>query len=123
MTKIVQSYRDLVAWQKAMNLVTEIYRLSQKFPKEEMFGLISQVRRAAVSVPSNIAEGHSRPSRKEFQYFLGNARGSLSELETQMMIGRNLDYLNEAELTNILNIAAEVGRILNGLMASIKNKI
>ncbi len=73
----IQSYRELTVWNKAMELVTEIYRVSQRFPKDEAFGLISQIRRSAVSVPSNIAEGQGRLSRKEFIYFLGNARGSL----------------------------------------------
>jgi four helix bundle protein len=73
MAKIVQSYRDLVVWNKAMELVTEIYRVNQNFPKEELFGLMSQIRRAAVSVPSNIAEGHGKLSRKEYQHFLGHA--------------------------------------------------
>ena len=72
----VRSYRDLIAWQKAVELVTDLYRVSRKFPKEELFGLTSQLRRAAISVPSNIAEGQGRLGRKEFQHFLGNARGS-----------------------------------------------
>jgi four helix bundle protein len=74
-----------MAWQEAMDLVTEIYQVSQKFPKEEMFALTSQLRRASVSIPSNIAEGQGRSSRKEFLYFLGNAKGSLSEVETQVL--------------------------------------
>ena len=81
---MVQSYRDLVAWNKAMELVTEIYRVTKKFPKEELFGLMSQLRRAAVSIPSNIAEGKGRLSKGEFRQFLGNARGSLAEVETQI---------------------------------------
>ena len=79
MANEVRSYKDLVAWQKSMDLVTAVYRASQGFPKEEIFGLVSQIRRAAVSVPSNIAEGHARTLKKEFQYFLSNARGSLAE--------------------------------------------
>ena len=81
---MVQSYRDLVAWNKAMELVTEIYRVTKQFPKEELFGLMSQLRRAAVSIPSNIAEGKGRLSKGEFRQFLGNARGSLAEVETQI---------------------------------------
>ncbi|HEX9882344.1 MAG TPA: four helix bundle protein [Desulfobaccales bacterium] len=122
MAKIVQSYRDLVVWNKAMQLVTEIYRVSQNFPKEELFGLMSQIRRAAVSVPSNIAEGHGKLSRKEYQHFLGHARGSLAEVETQMTIAQNLGYLNAEVVSRILDLSAEVGRILNGLLASLKSK-
>jgi four helix bundle protein len=118
----VKSYQDLVVWRKAVDLVTEIYRVSQNFPREELFGLMSQIRRAAVSIPSNIAEGHQRMSRKEYQYFLSNARGSLAELETQFIIARNLGYLAKIELENILSLTAEVGRILNGLMASLRNE-
>lgn len=120
--KIVQSYRDLVVWNKAMELVTEIYRVSQNFPKDELFGLMSQIRRAAVSVPSNIAEGHGKLSRKEYQHFLGHARGSLAEVETQMTIAQNLGYLNAEVVSRMLDLSAEVGRILNGLLASLKSK-
>ena len=88
-----QSYRDLVAWNKAMELVMEVYMLTQGFPKEEIFGLMSQLRRSAVSIPSNIAEGQGRLSKGEFRNFLGNARGSLSELETQVLIAEKLNFL------------------------------
>jgi four helix bundle protein len=90
MTKEVRSYRDLVAWQRGMELVREIYRVSRNFPKDEIFGLVSQIRRAAVSIPSNIAEGHQKLSRKEYQHFLGNARASVAEVETQILIARVL---------------------------------
>jgi len=105
-----------------MELVTEIYRVSQNFPKDELFGLMSQIRRAAVSVPSNIAEGHGKLSRKEYQHFLGHARGSLAEVETQMTIAQNLGYLNAEVVSRMLDLSAEVGRILNGLLASLKSK-
>lgn len=117
---MIQSYRDLVAWQKAMDLVTEIYRISQKFPKEEIFGLVSQMRRAAVAVPSNFAEGYGKSSRKEYIYFLTNARASLLELETQVIIAQNLTYLNEPIANHLLTLTAEVGRIINGLLSSLK---
>ncbi len=122
--KPIRSYQDLKAWQKAMDLVTGIYQVSHKFPREEIFALTSQLRRAAVSVPSNIAEGQGRSSssRKEFLYFLGNAKGSLSEVETQILIARNLGYLDGENLYDLLNRSAEVGRILNGLMASLRDK-
>ena len=114
-----RSYKDLVAWQKAMDLVTVIYRATADFPREEQFGLTSQLRRAAVSIPSNIAEGQGRLSEKEFRYFLGQARGSLMEVETQLQIGRNLGYLESERTDKLLTSCAEVGRILNGLLASI----
>ena len=122
MDKPVRSYQDLVAWQKAMDLVTEIYRVSHKFPRDELFALTSQLRRAAVSVPSNIAEGQAKSSRKEFLYFLSNAKGSLSEVETQILIARNLGYTDEDDLNILLGLSAEVGRILNGLLASLREK-
>ena len=99
----VRSYKDLVAWQKSMALVTEVYRASQEFPKEEVFGLIGQTRRAAISIPSNIAEGHARTSKKEFQYFLSNARGSLAELETHLTIAYQLTYINEMAINQLLD--------------------
>ncbi|MBM4275488.1 MAG: four helix bundle protein [Deltaproteobacteria bacterium] len=117
---MVKSYRDPLAWQKAMDLVTEIYRLTGDFPKEEVFGLTSQLRRAAVSIPSNIAEGQGRSSKGEFQYFLGQARGSLAEVETQIIIGQNLGYLTENDANQLLLITSEVGRILNGLLSALK---
>jgi len=116
---MVRTYRDLVVWQKAMELVTEIYRATQNFPKEETFGLISQIRRASVSIPSNIAEGQGRLSEKEFRQFLGNARGSLSEVETQVIIAKNLGYLDDSYSKNLLTMIAEVGRVLNGLISSV----
>ena len=119
---MVQSYRDLVAWNKAMELVTEIYRVTHNFPKEELFGLMSQLRRAAVSIPSNIAEGKGRLSKGEFRQFLGNARGSLAELGTQILIAQNLNYLDEAEANRILVMVEEVGKVINGLLSAVKNQ-
>ncbi len=115
-----KSYRDLVVWNKAMELVMEVYRLTSVFPKEEFFGLTNQLRRSAVSIPSNIAEGQGRLSKGEFRVFLGNARGSLSELETQILIARRLDYLKEPDAAGLLDLAAEVGKTLNGLISSMK---
>jgi four helix bundle protein len=120
MANEVRSYKDLVAWQKSMDLVTAVYRASQGFPKEEIFGLVSQIRRSAVSVPSNIAEGHARTSRKEFQYFLSNAGGSLAELETQLTIAHQLAYIDETGINQLLDRLGEVGRILNGLLTALK---
>jgi len=117
---MAKNYTDLIVWQKAMNLVTEIYCITSELPKDELFGLTSQLRRSAVSIPSNIAEGQGRLSQGEFRLFLGNARGSLAELETQVLIARNLDFIGETEANRLLEMAKEVGRTLNGLIASTK---
>jgi four helix bundle protein len=105
-----------------MTLVVDIYRSTQTFPKTETYGLASQLRRAAVSVPSNIAEGQARLTTGEFKQFLGHARGSLMEVETQILIARDLGYLECDESNSLLSLAAEVGRILNGLLASLPTK-
>jgi four helix bundle protein len=89
---MVQGYKELIVWQKAMTLVQEVYRITNSFPKEEVFGLTSQIRRAAVSIPSNIAEGRSRRTRKDFGQFLAIAYGSAAELETQLLIAKSLNY-------------------------------
>ena len=115
----VRSYRDLVAWQKAMKLVADVYRCTEFFPKAEMYGLTAQLRRAAVSVPSNIAEGQGRASTGEFRQFLGHARGSLLEVETQLQIARELEYLGAENCTLLLRQCSEVGKVLNGLMAAL----
>src|SRR5580692_2999015 len=119
---IVQSYRDLVVWKKSMALVLEVYRCTQPFPKTETYGLTSQLRRAAVSIPSNIAEGHGRRSTGEFKQFLGHARGSLAEVETQVLIAQDLCYLNLEQSEKLLRSAAEVGRIINGLLVSLDRR-
>jgi four helix bundle protein len=118
----IKSYRDLVAWQKAMDLVTEIYRVTHKFPKDELFGLTSQLLRAAVSIPSNFAEGRGISSLREFRLFLGHAMGSLAEIETQILIAQNLQYIDETTTSSILDLSSEVGRVLNGLIASITKR-
>ena len=118
----VQSYQDLIAWKKSMALVTEVYLRTRGFPAAEVYGLTAQLRRAAVSIPSNIAEGHGRRSTGEFKQFLGNARGSLAEVETQVLIARDLCYLNLDQSEKLLHSAAEVGRIINGLLGSLNRK-
>jgi len=110
----------LIVWQKAMDLVTSIYNLTKRFPKDETYGLTNQMRRAAVSIPSNIAEGQGRDSTKEFLHHLSIAYGSLMEVETQILIAENLNYLNKDETKVILNNAAEIGRLINGLSRSLK---
>ena len=114
-----QSYRDLIAWQKGIALVATIYRVTQVFPKEELYGLTSQLRRAAVSIPSNIAEGQGRKSNPEFRHFLHNAAGSVMEVETQVTIAAVLGYLTSEKEAEPLNQTNELGRILNGLILSV----
>jgi four helix bundle protein len=118
----VRNYRELIAWQKGMALVEEIYRITKVFPKEEVFGLSIQLRRAAVSIPSNIAEGQGRRSTREFLSFLSIAYGSLMEVETQVCIATRLSYITEAECEAVMTITAEVGRLLNGLSRSLREK-
>ena len=115
-----ESYRDLIAWRNAMHFVREVYDATRVFPKEELYGLTNQLRRAAVSVPSNIAEGQARFSPKEFCHFLSHARGSLVEIETRILIAQDLRYLSAARGSALLKEAAELGRIPNGLTASVK---
>jgi four helix bundle protein len=115
-----QSYRELLAWQKAMDFVMEVYRTSKAFPRDELYGLSTQLRRAAVPVPTNIAEGQARFSPQEFYFFLGRARGSLVEVETQLLIAQNLSYFTPEHGKQLLDKAAELGRVLNGLIASIR---
>ena len=110
------SFRDLRVWQDAMRLTSEIYRATANFPKHETYGLTQQIRRAAVSVPSNIAEGKGHHSDKEFVHFLLHARGSLLELETQLMIAEQLQYLPGPQGESLLAMAETVGRALSGLI-------
>ncbi len=114
------SYRDLIAWQKAMALVTEVYRATNSFPENETRGISDQMRRAAVSVVANIAEGQGRNTHREFRQFLGYSKGSLTELETELLICRNLSYLDEHEADELLIRCDGVSRLVNGLMNSLK---
>jgi four helix bundle protein len=111
-----KNYRDLFAWQKAMDLVELVYKQSQRFPREEQFGLTAQIRRAAVSIPSNIAEGQGRDSSPEFARFLHIAHGSLREVETQILITERLGFAAAADVTQVIELASEVGRLINGLI-------
>lgn len=111
----MEGYQDLIAWQKAMDFVVAVYEATKLFPKEEQFGLISQLRRSAVSVPSNIAEGQGRNSTREFHHFLGNARGSLFEAETQLHIAARLHYIGDKSKSELLKRTSELGRLINGL--------
>jgi four helix bundle protein len=118
----VKKYQELIAWQKAIAVVTEIYSITSAFPQNEIYGLTSQLRRAAVSVPSNIAEGQGRATPGEFIQFLCHARGSLYEVETQVVIARNLRYVTLEQQESVLGALSELGRILNGLIASLQQK-
>lgn len=113
---MTSNYKELKAGQKAMELVLDIYRCTKAFPKEELYGLTSQRRRAAVSVPSNIAEGKGRHSLKELIQLLFRARGSLLELETQILIAHHLEYLDKIRCGQLTAQSQELGRILNGLV-------
>ncbi len=119
----VRSYRDLTGWPKGMDMVELVYTATRGWPKEELYGLTNQVRRAAVSVPSNIAEGQGRASTKEFLHHLSIARGSLLEVETQVLLAQRLNYSNPEVLDHLLSCNAEVGRLLNGLYRSLENKV
>ena len=110
--------RDLIVWQKAMAMARRTYALTQGLPKSEAYGLLSQIRRAAVSVPSNIAEGHGRFTDAQFRYFFGNARGSLSELQTQLELAGDLGSLDKRLVHEAMEQGVEVARLINGLVAS-----
>ena len=111
----IKSYRDLIVWQKAMDLVEDVYKKTKGFPREELYGLTSQLRRAVVSVPSNIAEGQGRNSTKEFLHHLSIAYGSLCEVGTQILIANRLGYLEKRDLERLDGLTSEVGRLINGL--------
>ena len=113
-------FRDLQVWQRTMQLARNIYRVTESFPRAEIFGLTNQLRRAAISIPSNIAEGHGRLSDKSLAVFLGQARGSLNEVETQLELPASLGYLPEEALQQLLADCAEAGRMLNGLLNSVR---
>ena len=108
----VSSYRDLIVWQKAMDMTESLYRIVKKLPKEETYALSDQMRRAAISIPSNIAEGFGRNSKKEYLQFLYIANGSICELETQLMLCVRINYLKESEIQSILTLLSEIGKII-----------
>lgn len=115
-----QDYKDLLVWQKAMELTTEVYKLIKLLPKEETFALASQMRRSAVSIPSNIAEGKGRNSDKEYSQFLAIAQGSRCELETQLLLCVNLGYLTNEHICYSIQLSNEVGKMLTKLILSLK---
>lgn len=119
---MAQHYKDLIAWQKAMDLVNAVYDVTKEFPKREVYSLTDQIRRAAVSIPSNIAEGQAHFNNREFLHFLRHSRGSLAELETQLEIAQRRHYLPDGDAKRLLGQADELGRILSGLINSLKER-
>lgn len=115
----ISSYKELIVWQKSVELVSKVYEITRLFPEEEKYGLTSQIRRSAVSIPSNIAEGYGRGSSKTYLQFLSIARGSLFELETQFRIARKLNFISVNDDIEI--IISEISRMLNALINKIKN--
>lgn len=119
----MKTYQNLIGWQRAIELVEAVYLASRAFPIDERYGLTVQIRRAAVSIPSNIAEGQGRSTARDFDRFLAIAYGSLLEVETQILIAERLGYLDETSASPVLAIASEVGRLVNGLRASLSASI
>ena len=117
----IESYKDLTAWQKAMTLAAECYRFTAEFPTEERYGLTAQIRRCAVSIPSNLAEGHNRRSRQAFANHVSIALGSQAELETQVALAVRLELSSESAAAPVLALTAEVGKLLHGLVRSLEN--
>lgn len=119
--KKVESFKDLIVWQKGIELVNEIYKVTKPFPKEEMYCLTSQIRRAAISIPANISEGWGRGTTKNYVQFLEISRGSLFELNTLIIISYNQDYLSKENCNEIENILNEIGGMLNALITKLEN--
>ncbi|MBI5555989.1 MAG: four helix bundle protein [Elusimicrobia bacterium] len=116
----MKTYRDLIVWQKAMCFVTEIYKQTRKYPKEELYGLVMQIRRSSVSVPSNIAEGYGRNSTDDYLRFIRISLGSIYEIQTQLKIAFSLKYLSKEEFANIYELSREIERMLSSLHKSIR---
>jgi four helix bundle protein len=119
----VTDYRQLKVWQSGVQLVKSVYVLSQRFPKDELYGLTSQMRRAAVSIPANIAEGHARDSTREYLHHISIALGSLAELETMFVLAQELGYSDTAAIAALLQSSEEEGRMLHGLQRTLKSKL
>lgn len=119
----VRYYRELAVWQKAMDLAEECYSATREFPKAELFGLVSQIRRAACAVPANIAEGHGRQHTREFVHFVSIARGSLMELETHLLLSRRVGLLQQEALDALLDSTTEVSRMLSGLRKGLQKRL
>jgi len=123
MNNKINSYKDLIVWQKSIALVTEIYKLTKTFPAEEKFGIVNQLNRAVVSIPANIAEGWGRESSKNYLQFLRISRGSLMETETLLVISKNLNYIDDENFRMISEKLDETGKILQGLIKRVQQKI
>lgn len=119
----VQSFRELVVWQRAIELTVAVFSLTKMLPKDELFGLTSQIRRESVSIPSNIAEGQGRGTRNDFRYFLTIARGSNAEVQTQLVLIRRLKLAPEEVILECERLSLEVARMLNGLMSTLKQAV
>jgi four helix bundle protein len=122
MSETVRSYRDLLVWQRGMGLAEEVYRLSRQWPKDEIYGLTSQARRSASSIPANIAEGYGRQSTTSYAHFLKIARGSLKELETHLLLAERVDVARGGSCSEALQQADELGRMLGALIKSVGKK-
>jgi four helix bundle protein len=120
--RMIKTFRDLIVWEKSMGLVTEIYKMTKIFPKEEIYGLTSQIRRCAVSVPSNIAEGYGRKSTDDYLRFLQISIGSLYEIQTQIEIAFNLKYLPDNQFQQIYESTREIERMLSSLIRKVKER-
>lgn len=120
---MLKSYKELVVWQKAFQLCKEIYKVTKKFPKEEIFGLSYDLRKTVISIPSNIAEGYGRNSTKEYIHFLNIAYGSYCELETKILLSIDLDYIKKEKKEEILGLGGEVERMLKAFIKSLEEKI
>ena len=118
----IQSYRDLKVWQEGMNLAESCYLATRQFPKDELYGMISQIRRASASIPANVAEGYGRKSRKEYIQFLYIAQGSLKELETHLLLSRRVNLASNEAISPVLNQCESVGRLLTALIRALENK-
>jgi four helix bundle protein len=116
------NHKDLILWRKAMDLAVRVHQSCTNFPRSEIHGLVSQLRRAATSIPSNVAEGYARRSTKEYIYFLHVARGSIAELETQLLLAQRVGYLPDSEMTDLQARINEVGRILHAVIAGLRRR-
>jgi four helix bundle protein len=120
---LYESFEKLIVLKKSHSFVLKIYEITKNFPKEELYGLTSQIRRAAVSIPSNIVEGKSRNSKKDYLRFLLISRGSLEEVKYQLLLSKDLNYIKDKDYIKLYDLTNEVGKLINGLINSIKNQI